>query len=126
MTVSHGNLPHDEKLLSAVSDVTWRFHAYDAYGKNKARAIKALAKRAPGYTAEQYKDIFELHLKLLIDTINAVKDAPLFIKAGKKYSEYSDVSIEYVMDRLRSYFPGYPDDFLRSDVGMVIYWYYLR
>lgn len=126
MIMSPRNLPDDEKLLSAVSDVTWRFHAYGTYGKNRARAIKALTKRAPGYTVELYKDLFDLHLKLLIDTINAVKDAPLFIKPGQKYSEYTDVSIEYVMDRLRSSFPEYPDDFLKSDIGMVIYWYYLR
>jgi hypothetical protein len=124
--MSHNNLPDDEKLLSAVSDVTWQLHAYDQYGKNQARAIKALAKRAPGYTAEFYKEIFELHLKLLIATIDAVKDAPLFIKPGQKYSEYTDVSINSVMDRLRSAFPGYPDEFLKNSIGMVIYWYYLR
>lgn len=88
--------------------------------------MKALAKRAPGSTAGQYKDVIDLHSKLLIETINAVKDAPLFIKSEKKYGESTDVSIEYVMDRLRSSFPGYPDDFLKSEIGMVIYWYYLR
>jgi hypothetical protein len=89
MTMSHINLPDDENLLSAVSDVTWRFQAYDQYRKKQARVIKALAKRASGYSAEFYKEIFELHLKLLIVTIDAVKDAPLFIKPGKKLSDYN-------------------------------------
>lgn len=120
------NLPDDQRLLDAASDVAWRFHAYDGYGKDPAKAIKALSKRAPGHSPEFYREIFDLHLKLLIATIDAVKDAPLFTKPGKKYSEYTDVSIDFVMDRLRSLFPGYPDDFLGSDVGMVIYWFYLR
>lgn len=126
MPMPYDQLPQDETLLSAVSDIVWRFHTYGQYGADAAKALKALARRAPGYSKEMYKDVFELYLQLLAETVTAVNDAPKSTKPGQMYSEYSDMNFDFVMSRLRSAFPGYPDDFLTSDIGMVINWYYLR
>lgn len=121
----HKMLP-DEKFLSTVSDVVWRFHTYDQYGRKPEKALKALAKRAPGYSAEFYKERFELDLKLLVTTIEAVKEAPKFFKPENIYSQFSDVDSEYVMNKLHATFPDQVDDFLKGHLSMVIYWYYLR
>lgn len=126
MPISYDQLPQDEKLFSAASDTTWRFHTYEQYGGDAGRAIRALAKRAPGYSREIYKGVFELYLQRLAETVAAVKAAPISTKPGQTYSEYTDVDVDFVMNRLRSVLPDYPDDFLMGDVGMVINWYYLR
>ncbi|MEP6895464.1 MAG: hypothetical protein ABI986_07640 [Chloroflexota bacterium] len=116
----------DEKFASVLSDVVWRFHVYDQYGKKQDKAVKTLAKRAPGYSAEFYKEQFETNLKLLMMTIAAVHKAPKSSKAGQKFSEYSDVDIQFVLNQLRLSFAEASDDFLKAHLGMVIYWYYLR
>src|SRR5262245_25365397 len=84
-------IPDDEKFVSVLSDVVWRFHVYNQYGKKEAQAIKAFAKRAPGCPPELYQEMFELDLKILTATIQAVADAPKFMKPGQIYCEYSDV-----------------------------------
>lgn len=126
MPIPYDQLPQDEKLLSAVSDIVWRFHTYEQYGKDAGKAIRALAKRAPGYSREIYEGVFELHLHRLAETVAAVKDAPVSTKPGQTFSEYTDVDFDFVLNRLRSVLPGYPDDFIKGDIGMVINWYYLR
>ena len=116
----------DEKFMEVLSDVVWRFQAYDQYGRDPKRALKALSKRAPGYAPEFYREMFELDFKILVTTIEAVKNAPKHHKPENKYSEFSDVDLDFVMDKLRTTFPNQADDFLKRHVGMVIYWYYLR
>jgi len=120
------DITNDEKFASTLSDVVWRFHVYDQYGKKQVKAIKALAKRAPGYSAEFYKEHFDFNLRLLIATIEAVNAAPKASKPDQQFSEYSDVDIEFVLNTLRLNFEGQTDDFLKTHLGMVIYWYYLR
>lgn len=119
-------IANDEKFASILLDVVWRFHVYDQYGKQQIKAIKALAKRAPGYSAEFYKEQFESSLRLLIATIEAVNAAPKTSKPGQQFSEYADVDIEFVLKALRLSFDGQTDDYLKMHLGMVIYWYYLR
>ena len=116
----------DEKFRDALSDVVWRFEAYGQYGRDPKKAVKALSKRAPGYPPEFYREQFELDLRLLNTTITAVKEAPKHFKPENKYSEFSDVDSEFVMKKLRDAFPDEKDEYLKSHVGMVIYWYYLR
>lgn len=126
MNITAQEIVNDEKFLDALSDVVWRFEAHDQYGKNPKKAIKALSKRVPGYAPEFYREMFELDLRLLVTTIEAVKNAPKHHKPENKYSEFSDVDSDFVMNALRSAFPEQTDDFLKQHVGMVIYWYYLR
>ena len=120
------DLPDTEKFRSALSDVVWRFHTYDQYGKDQNKAIRALRKRAPGYSAGFYQEQFELNLKLLVATIAAVQKAPRDFKPENKYSDFSDIDQDYVMANLRSAFPWLTADALKEHLGMVIYWYYLR
>jgi hypothetical protein len=115
-----------EKFQTVLSDVVWRFQVYEQYHKDPKKAVKALSKRAPGYAPEFYREMLELNLRLLIATIEAVNEAPKHHKPENKYSEYSDVDSEYVINKLRGTFPGQPDEFLKEHVGMTIYWYYLR
>jgi len=82
--------------------------------------------RAPGYAPGFYREMFELDLKILVATIEAVRDAPKHHKPENKYSEFSDVDSEFVMNRLRAAYPDQTDKRLKSHLGMVIYWYYLR
>lgn len=116
----------DEKFQKALSDVVWRFHAYHQYKHDPQKAIKALTKRASGHSPEFYQEQFELNLKLLLVTIEAVEAAPKHRKPESKYVEYSDVDSEYVLNQLRAAFPSQSDELLHEHVGMTIYWYYLR
>lgn len=118
--------PDSEKFKEALSDVVWRFHVYDQYGKNPKRAVNALAKRAPGFPSAYYQKMFNLKLNILITTIDAVNNAPKTHNSKSKYSEFSDVDMDYVVQKLREAFPDQSDDFLKSSIGMTIYWYYLR
>jgi len=122
----HDETALNEKFTSVLSDVVWRFHVYDQYGKKPEKAIKALTKRAPGYSAEFYKEKFETNLKLLTLTIDAVYEAPKSGKPGQKFSEYADVDLEFVLSKLRLIFVDATDEFLKTHLGIVIYWYYLR
>ena len=115
----------DEKFRDALSDVVWRFEAYDQYGRDPKKAVKALSKRAPGYTPEFYRAMFELDLKLLVATIKAVEDAQKNKKSGQ-YRKFEDVDSEFVLGQLRAAFTDQAEAYLKSHVGMVIYWYYLR
>ena len=117
---------HDEKFASALSDVVWQFHVYGKYKGENKNALKALSKRVPGYTPNIYWEMFESSLQVLIATIETVEDAPKNPKPGQKFSEYADVNLDFVMSKLRNAFPEQDDDFLKSHLGMVIYWYYLR
>ncbi len=119
-------LLRDKKLADATSDVVWRLHVYEKYQKDPAKALKALAKRAPGHSDKSYKNIFELYLALLIASIDAVERAPISHKPDQMYSQYSDIDMDHVMSQLRSKFPRQRDDFLNSFMSMTIYYYYLR
>lgn len=116
----------DDKFLDALSDVVWRFHAYNNYGRDPKKAVKALARRVPGYSPEYYREMFELDLKLLQATIKAMEDAPKALQPGQAYSRYEDVDIEFMLRQLRVEFPDQAETYLKSHIGMVIYWYYLR
>src|SRR5258707_13035125 len=91
-------IANDEKFTSTLSDVVWRFHVYDQYGRKQDKAIKALAKRAPGYSAEFYKERFESNLQLLITTIEAVEAAPKSSKPDQQFSEDDDVDVAFRFD----------------------------
>ena len=54
----------DQQLGSAAVDVAWRFDAYSSYGQNRATALRALRRRAPGYDNDRCERAFEAALQL--------------------------------------------------------------
>lgn len=117
---------NDEKFASALSDVVWQFHVYGKYNREQKKAIKALTKRAPGYSSDVYQTMFELSLDVLIVTIEAVEKAPKSPKPGQEFAEYADVDMDYVMGQLHAKFPEQADEFLCSHAGPAINWFYMR
>ncbi|HXD12317.1 MAG TPA: hypothetical protein VN653_19760 [Anaerolineales bacterium] len=126
MQMALAEIANDEIFATVLCDVVWRFHVYNQYGKMPERALKALARRAPGYPAGSYKELFELNLEILKTTVEAVKAAPKSPEPHQEFSAFSDVDTEQVLNKLRATFPGQTDKFLSAHLGMAIYWYYLR
>lgn len=116
----------DEASTSALRDVVWRFHAYGAYGRERAKALSALARRAPECSREELERGFEQSLAALKATVAAVRDAPKEMKPGQRFAEPGDVDTEYVLERLRAELPEVSEPILGSHVGMTIYWYYSK
>ena len=111
------------ELYSAASTVAWYFRAYRAYGENKARAIRALKGRCPGFSAVQYRNALDKALALydavqvLIhengDRMWAAHDA------GEPYHELFDAE-------LKERFSGFRKSTFGLMVGMSFYWWHLR
>ena len=117
---------NDENFVSVLSEVVWGLHVYGRYGGEQKKAVKAFSKRVPGYSPDVYQEMFESSRQVLTTTIEAVEKAPKSPKPGQEFSEYTDVDVEYVLERLRTQFHGRPNELLKSHIGMTIYYYYLR
>ena len=116
----------DARLRDTASDVVIRLREHGEYGKDEAKALKALARRLPDQSSEACEKIFRLMSDLLADTIAAVGRAPLPKKPKQKWADPSDIDAEFVLSHLRSRFPDYRDEILKTFVGWVTYWHYLR
>ena len=76
---------YDKKFKLAISDVVYRFYIRGQYSKDPEKAIKALAKRAPGYSLEDYRIQFENNLKLFIAITDKAREVYNSDKDYKKY-----------------------------------------
>ncbi len=80
----------------------------------------------PGYSMELIREQFELHLQLLMATIEAVEHTPKTPHPNQLYSEYTDVDTQLIIHKLQLTFPAQPEELLKTYLGMVIYWFHLR
>ena len=71
---------YDKKFKLALSDVIYRFQVHGQYNKDPNKAIKALVKRVPGYSLDNYRKQFEANLKLFM----AITDGYKSMKLSKK------------------------------------------
>ncbi len=124
--MTRGTVAQSKDFQSVVSDVVWRFHVYHQYQHNPTKALRALGKRMPGYSMEFIREQFELHLQLLMATIEAVEHTPKTPQLNQLYSEYTDVDTQLIIHKLQLTFPAQPEEFLKTYLGMVIYWFHLR
>ena len=69
---------YDKNFRLVISDVVYRFYIFGQYNKNPKNAVKALKKRAPGYSDEIYSKLFEASLKLLVTIIGEKEDKSNF------------------------------------------------
>ena len=110
----------DQQLGSAAVDVAWRFDAYSSYGQNKATALKALRRRAPGYDNDLCERAFEAALQLCKDCMRVVAE-------NKQHINYSGNSD---MLPFRTHLSSHVREFGEREVdgmtAMVIYYFHLR
>ena len=111
------------ELLSLASDVVWRFRAYESYGEEPARAIRALKRRGPGFTDRQYRNAFDQALSLY----DAVQEL-LRTKGDRVWAAYREKRAFHQVfdDELARRFPGFRKSTLGSVVGMSFYYWHLR
>ena len=74
--MAHNESLVDDKFATILADVVWRFYVYDQYGKKQDKAFLALAKRSPCFSADFFREMFDLNLKIMVATIEAFTDAP--------------------------------------------------
>jgi hypothetical protein len=116
----------DPENRATASDVIIRFCEHGQYGKDEAKALKALARRIPGQSNDAYTAVLHFLSALLQETIVAVKESPRMHKPEQKYADFSDIDTSDVLARLNRKFPDYARETLGTFIEWVIYWHYLR
>lgn len=116
----------DPKLLEIAYDVTCRFMAHDTYG-SKDRAIKALRKRAPGFTLGEYDAVFDC-LCNVYDRAAAAIPKHLADRPEKtsKFAEFEDVDFVACLSELDEIEPGAAMNEKHRMLNWCIFWLYLK
>jgi hypothetical protein len=118
-------IPTDPKLLDIACDVTIRFRGHRSYGDEKG-AIRALRRRAPGHTPDEYRAVFEL-LGRVYD--RAVEAIPMH-RAQRpekltKFAPFEDIDYAACMKELDEIEPGVALKEKQWILNWCIFWYYL-
>lgn len=116
----------DEHLLHICADVVMRYRAHDSYGSDAA-ALRALRRRAPGYTDEQYRTCFDLLCQVYDRAVEAT-GRHRFSDEGKptRYAQPEDIDIPSCMAELEEIEPGVASSQKQTILNWVIFWHYLR
>ncbi len=119
-------LPQDTHLLDTCSDVVVRFTAHGQYG-HKQKALKALSRRAPGFTPEEYLAVFDLLCGVYDRAAEAI-DRHRTVRPEKKsrYSEPEDIDFDACMRELDEIAPGEALGHKGQILNWVIFWHYLK
>jgi hypothetical protein len=116
----------DKKLLEACSDVVIRFKGHGSY-KTESGAVKALSRRAPGHTPEQYRACFGLLCGVYDRAVSAI-GRHRARRPGKRsrFAEPEDIDASACLAELEEIEPGVAARQKEEILGWVIYWHHLR
>ncbi len=119
-------IPDDPHLLGTCCDMVIRCKGHGSY-KGDQGAIKALARRAPGFESEEYRALFELLCRVYDRAVEAIRRHPAE-RTGKRsrYAEYEDIDHEACMAELERIEPGVAVSEKRAILSWVIYWHYQK
>jgi hypothetical protein len=116
----------DPKLLDVGSDVVVRFKGHDSY-KGEAGALKAMARRAPGFSQDDYRAVFDMMSQVYDRAVDAIErhrvDRP---EKTSPFSEYEDIDNAACMKELETIEPGVATREKWQILNWVIFWYYLK
>ncbi len=116
----------DERLLDVCVDVVIRFKAHDRY-RSEAGAVRALKRRAPGYTDEEYQAAFSL-LNWVYDqavlAVSSHRRGPT--QPPKRFAEFEDIDVQACLANLERIAPNRAQRQKKTILHWVIYWHYLR
>ncbi|MCC6667439.1 MAG: hypothetical protein IT375_27065 [Polyangiaceae bacterium] len=119
----------NKQLASATFDVVRNFVEYGQYQRDETLALRALSRRAPGFSAKTYQTWFRFQRELLEATIKAFRTTPLLPapRAGaQRFASAEDVDAGAILHKLRAAFPARKDAELATFIPWVVFWHYLR
>lgn len=119
-------IPTDPRLLEVASDVAIRFRGHGSYG-DEAGALKALRRRVPGHTPEEYRATFDF-LRAVYD--RAVEAIPRHVvhrpEKTRNVAELEDIDFAACMRELDEIEPGLAPGAKGTILNWCILWYYLK
>ena len=117
---------HDPKLLDIASDVVVRFKEHDQY-KGEAGALKALKRRAPAFSDDDYRAAFDLMSRILDRAIDAIPRHHVHRPDKKsQFSESEDIDFDACMQELETIEPGVGTPTKWQLLNWAIFWHYLK
>jgi hypothetical protein len=120
------SLPHDPHLLNTCSDVVMRFLAHDTYGTEQ-KALNALSRRAPGFSPDQYRAVFDVLCRVYTRAVEAI---PRYHSPrpneGSQFSQFEDIDFDECMKELDEIAPGEAMNCKQQILNWVIFWHYLK
>jgi hypothetical protein len=116
----------DPEFLGIACEVVVRFKAHEQY-KGENGAVKALARRAPGFSPEQYRSLFDLLCKVY-DRARDLATEYCYRPNAKpgKHADPSDIDFEACLRELDEIEPGVAAPAKSALMNWAIFWYYLK
>lgn len=119
-------IPTDPRLLDIARDVTIRFRGHGSYGDERG-ALKALRRRAPGHTPDEYLAVFELLCTVYDKAVAAIPRHPA--QRPDKTSilaKAEDIDFDACMAELDEIEPGLAASEKGWILNWCIFWHYLK
>jgi hypothetical protein len=117
---------HDPALLDVACDVAIRLKGHGSY-EGRSGALRALARRAPGHTAEEYRTVLDLLCRAYDRAVEAIRehrvDRP---EEAGRLAEFEDIDFDACLAELEAIGPGVAPSERRAILTWVIFWHYLK
>jgi hypothetical protein len=119
-------IPTDPKLLDIACDVKISFRGHRSYGYENG-AIRALRRRAPGHTPDEYGAVFEFLLTVYDRAKKAIPMHPAQRpEKTTKFVDFEDIDYAACMKELDEIEPGVAPKEKQWILNWCIFWYYLK
>lgn len=119
-------IPNDPKLLDIACDVTIRFRAHRSYG-DEPGALRALRRRAPGHTPDEYRSVFQFLLAVYDRAVGAIAGHPVhWPDKTNNYAEPEAIDFHACLAELDEIEPGLAMREKGWILNWCIFWHYLK
>lgn len=119
-------IPTDPRLLDIACDVTIRFRGHRSYGDERG-ALKALRRRAPGHTPDEYRAVFECLCSVYDRAVLAISRHPTHRpEKATNVAESEDIDYAACMADLDEIEPGRAFREKGWILNWCIFWHYLK
>jgi hypothetical protein len=93
-------------LLEAACDVVIRFKGHGSY-KGEPGALRALTKRAPGFSRDEYRTVFDFLFRVYDGAVDAIRRHPAERPEKEdRFAGFEDIDFDACMVELEAIEPG--------------------
>ncbi|MHB1558444.1 MAG: hypothetical protein ACYC61_13375 [Isosphaeraceae bacterium] len=119
-------IPNDPKLLDVACDVAIRFRGHGSYGDQNG-AMKAMRRRAPGHTTDEYRSVLEFLIAVHDRAVAAIARHPAD-RPDKttQYARAADIDFDACLAELDEIEPGLAVREKGWILNWCIFWHYLK